>query len=156
MVMGRLAGTTSYPPPAPGTATVVFPHLPESWSNPSHDLVVPLLSGGCLVRVGPGEGVPAAWALGLAAAAFLMVLVAAVAARPARASLPPGGTAAASSLPGFQHGMTSPCGMAASIRSTARTSRPPPSVLTISRSLQTNRFTSGLAIPPPPKRLSSK
>lgn len=32
-----------------GTATLVFPHLPESFPNPFHDLVMPLAREGCLV-----------------------------------------------------------------------------------------------------------
>lgn len=66
-----------------GTATVVFPHLPESWANPFHDLVMPLASRGCWVRLGLGEGLPAPWTLGALAAALLLLLVAAVAARTA-------------------------------------------------------------------------
>ena len=54
-----------------GLATVVFPHLPESWANPFHDLVVPLASGGCFVQVGPLGWLPSLPALAVLAGLFL-------------------------------------------------------------------------------------
>ena len=60
-----------------GTATVVFPHLPESFPNPFQDLVVPLAREGCLVPVRLGIDLPRLGSVLLLAAAFLALAVAA-------------------------------------------------------------------------------
>lgn len=65
-----------------GLATVVFPHLPENWTNPFHDLVLPLAAGGCLVRMSLIAEFPPAWFLGGVALAFVLIAVASVAHRP--------------------------------------------------------------------------
>jgi hypothetical protein len=54
-----------------GLPTVTFPHLPEHFANPVHDLTVTLLKGGCL-------GAP--WLALAVGAAFLVLLIAAVSA----------------------------------------------------------------------------
>lgn len=61
-----------------GLATLVFPHLPESFANPFHDLTVPLLAGGCLSSVAVGLELPAYAVLvvaGLVVAAMLIIAV---------------------------------------------------------------------------------
>jgi hypothetical protein len=62
-----------------GLATVVFPHLPENWSNPFHDLVIPLAAGGCWVRTSLGIELPSVAFLSAAAGAFLVLVTASIA-----------------------------------------------------------------------------
>ncbi len=67
-----------------GLATAIFPHLPENWSNPFHDLVVPLAAGGCWPRAGIGFDLPPTGFLVAVATGFVLIAVAAVASRPGR------------------------------------------------------------------------
>ncbi len=60
-----------------GTATIVFPHLPESWANPFHDLTLPLLRHGCTAMAWTEPWIPSAW-LGAAFAALFLLLLAGV------------------------------------------------------------------------------
>jgi len=61
-----------------GTATVVFPHLPETFPNPFHDLVVPLAREGCLVPMHLGLDLPRLATALVLAAGFLVLAVASV------------------------------------------------------------------------------
>jgi hypothetical protein len=71
-----------------GTATVVFPHLPENWANPFHDLTLPLLVDGCLARASlPWLELPEPGFVLTLAAAFLLLAVGVVTLWPDRMRL---------------------------------------------------------------------
>lgn len=55
-----------------GVATLVFPHLPENFANPFHDLIIPLLIGGCVAVPSLGIDFPA---IPTAIAVLVMVLI---------------------------------------------------------------------------------
>jgi hypothetical protein len=63
-----------------GIATVVFPHLPEWFKNPFHDLVLPLLREGCVASVWTEPAVGAAVVAAVTVGAFLLLAIAAVSA----------------------------------------------------------------------------
>ena len=70
-----------------GTATVTFPHLPEWYGNPFHDLVVPLLQKGCVAAAWAQGTIGAATVAGLFGALVLLAIIAAVSLWPDRMRL---------------------------------------------------------------------